>query len=535
MSDSSTQHEYIVTVKAGVDWQVVNDELTRDTAADASVDSAKVPDRSVDVAKLRSNNKRNTHYALTDAEAQALRNDSRIEAVQKRTTIGLKKLSAIQSGPFNRSSSGGKNWGLLRHTNTSSVPPLGSTSTNSYNYVLDGTGVDVVIQDTGVQADHPEFQDAQGISRVQQIDWSAYDSDWTSGSVLPYQDLNEYGHGTHVAGTVAGKTHGWAKNARIYSQNNVAETSAMNDFDAFDSLLTWHNSKNGSRPTVVNMSYGFVTALVSLDSGNGFMFLLVDGTSITINNFTQDSIGTGGFFRGASQSTTQLSFWQGRGCVLDGPNNFNGYEFYWVNNRVPSIDADVQQCLDAGIVFVQASGNDSQKIDVPGGQDWDNRLTGVGGTIESYYYCRGASPTTDTGDNIVIGALSTSGYESQESKAPFSNSGPGIDLYAAGESIYSSVPTNSYGYLQGTSMASPQVAGMCACLLQAHPDWTPAQVKNWMINNASLNEMYTPDIADDSLQHFETYPYTDRTLNTGPNRIAYFPMNGASPFGYSSS
>ena len=84
MSDSSTQHEYIVTVKAGVDWQVVNDELTRDTAADASVDSGIVPDRSVDVAKLRSNNKRNTHYALTDAEAQALRNDSRIEAVQNR-------------------------------------------------------------------------------------------------------------------------------------------------------------------------------------------------------------------------------------------------------------------------------------------------------------------------------------------------------------------------------------------------------------------------------------------------------------------
>ena len=82
---------------------------------------------------------------------------------------------------------------------------------------LDGTGVDVVIQDTGIQASHPQFNDSEGNSRVQQIDWAQYDSDSHSNSGSPYQD--PHGHGTHVAGTVAGLTTGWARNAHIYSQN----------------------------------------------------------------------------------------------------------------------------------------------------------------------------------------------------------------------------------------------------------------------------------------------------------------------------
>ena len=50
-------------------------------------------------------------------------------------------------------------------------PIHSKSSSNEFAYTLDGTGVDVVIQDTGVQL--PEYDDADGNTRLQQIDWYA--------------------------------------------------------------------------------------------------------------------------------------------------------------------------------------------------------------------------------------------------------------------------------------------------------------------------------------------------------------------------
>jgi hypothetical protein len=47
----------------------------------------------------------------------------------------------------------------------------GNIVEGGFPYTLDGTGVDVVIMDSGIQTDHPEFFDSQGVSRVQLIDW----------------------------------------------------------------------------------------------------------------------------------------------------------------------------------------------------------------------------------------------------------------------------------------------------------------------------------------------------------------------------
>jgi hypothetical protein len=94
---------------------------------------------------------------------------------------------------------------------------------------------------------------------------------------------------------------------------------------------------------------------------------------------------------------------------------------------------------------------------------------------------------------ITVGAV-----DSDDTLADFSSLGPvpqnwtiKPDLLAPGVEISSTVPTSGEvsdptGYLplDGTSMATPHVAGAAALLRQLHPDWTPDQVKGALMSTA---------------------------------------------------
>ena len=73
-----SEKEYVVTLNKGVDYAQFNQEMI------ASTGSGDIPNRTVDVANARHLSTRNTHYALTEAEAVALRNDARVTDVQLR-------------------------------------------------------------------------------------------------------------------------------------------------------------------------------------------------------------------------------------------------------------------------------------------------------------------------------------------------------------------------------------------------------------------------------------------------------------------
>jgi len=62
------------------------------------------------------------------------------------------------------------------------------------------------------------------------------------------------------------------------------------------------------------------------------------------------------------------------------------------------------------------------------------------------------------------------------------------EVTAPGGAIWSTVPVSmgSYANYSGTSMASPHVAACAALLLEAHPDWTPEQIKIALMNTADL-------------------------------------------------
>ncbi len=75
--------------------------------------------------------------------------------------------------------------------------------------------------------------------------------------------------------------------------------------------------------------------------------------------------------------------------------------------------------------------------------------------------------------------------------AGFSSRGPAPfshiikpDVTAPGVNVYSSVFDGEYAFFQGTSMATPHVAGAVALLLAAHPGWSPADVKSALVTAA---------------------------------------------------
>jgi len=125
------------------------------------------------------------------------------------------------------------------------------------------------------------------------------------------------------------------------------------------------------------------------------------------------------------------------------------------------VDEAVQYAESKGVLLVHAAGNSAANIDTT----WNF-----------------PSPLFENGKRapnwITVGA-SAPGDGRGGYTASFSNYGKKeVDVFAPGVKIYSTVPGgNTYQNLQGTSMASPVVAGLAAFLLEYYPNLSPKQVK----------------------------------------------------------
>jgi subtilisin family serine protease len=124
------------------------------------------------------------------------------------------------------------------------------------------------------------------------------------------------------------------------------------------------------------------------------------------------------------------------------------------------VDDAVKYAESKGVLLVHAAGNDAKNLDST--FNYPSPLL-LNGTKPNNWITVGAS-----GDPKAGGLT-----------ASFSNYGKNeVDVFAPGVKIYATVPGgNTYKDLQGTSMASPVVAGLAAMILEYYPNLSAAQVK----------------------------------------------------------
>ena len=163
---------------------------------------------------------------MTPAEAAALAADPAVERVSPDRVL---KATATQASP--------PSWGLDR------IDQADLPLNNSYTYPDTAGGqVTAYIIDTGVRISHQDFGGRASYG------YDAIDNDMVAA--------DGHGHGTHVAGTVAGTSHGVAKKADIVAVR-VLDDSGSGSTSQVVAGIDWV-TQNAQKPAVANMSLGGV-------------------------------------------------------------------------------------------------------------------------------------------------------------------------------------------------------------------------------------------------------------------------------------
>ncbi|KAI9218696.1 peptidase S8/S53 domain-containing protein, partial [Blastocladiella britannica] len=131
-----------------------------------------------------------------------------------------------------------------------------------------------------------------------------------------------------------------------------------------------------------------------------------------------------------------------------------------------TLDQAVKAAIAGGATFAVAAGNDSTS-----GSEADA--------------CEG-SPS-GVAEAIVVGAT-----DKTDARAYFSDTGKCVSIFAPGVSILSAKPGGGSQSMDGTSMATPHVAGVAAIVLSQDSTLTPAQVKAAIVNGATAGKVKNP-------------------------------------------
>ena len=365
-------------------------------------------------------------------------------------TFSPQTLSCADPDPLNDPSPTGPplcvdNWGLDRIDQT-------SQSRNSLYYFTNNgrnpsTTVHIYVMDSGILASHREFLDASGTSRVT----GGVDARFNPpapGTPLNTNDC--HGHGTHVAGIIAGRTYGVAKDAILHPVRIIGRDPRQEVPTPMCPLVP----EPGLFRTRVVRGLNWISAHVQEQ-------------------------------RAAGQTWPAVINWSG------------GNDQDIIGNT--DVQTAVEDVLDQGIVLVQAAGNQSPDYDPArplyfrDACDWSfgEKYPGVivvGGLDE--YDGRWTRRPLDPDD----GVLCSNPYPPDPNTTVpdcGSNVGACIDVWAPAAHVVSS---NMSGddlscRLSGTSMAAPHVTGVVALYLEDHPNATISEVEQALRSRGTWNAL----------------------------------------------
>lgn len=185
-----------------------------------------------------------------------------------------------------------------------------------------GKGTTAYVIDTGIDPDHPDFGGRAAIGTD------------TVGDGKNGEDCN--GHGTHVAGTIAGTTHGVAKETKVVGVR-VLNCQGGGTTAGTIAGMDWV-TKNAKKPAVANMSLGgtkdaAVDAAAKSMTENGIFLAVAAGGNSAPDACTTSPAGAPGVFTTAASTTTDHSAdFTSTGKCVEGYAPGEKITSTWLNN-----------------------------------------------------------------------------------------------------------------------------------------------------------------------------------------------------------
>jgi subtilisin family serine protease len=149
------------------------------------------------------------------------------------------------------------------------------------------------------------------------------------------------------------------------------------------------------------------------------------------------------------------------------------------------------------VLIVNAAGNDSNDIDL----------------IENESYPTDQKDGNEFLNNLLTVGASSYSYDSGQI-AYFSNYGSkNVDLFAPGFQVYSSVLDGKFEYLNGTSMAAPNVTGVAAILRSFYPKLSASSIKHiLMASGINMNKTLKKPNSEEVLDPY-SFSISGKTVN----------------------